>query len=575
MKSKRNSFMRFLIGMAVMILVVIGSMRYASVSYAQESSDKVDTVITSDRIITDTDRAEADEDMLYYMQSLEVKYDLNQKQWDHLHQVFDAAVYYIANTDMTVGELWSYVASVKSSMESTAQGSITKPTTEYLQVADNWTTPEVSYGKDVAIVLPVMNLGTEELKDLIVEPIASNEVSKWPFEPGQSSFVQTEPFIPGNKTKDAAMLNRREFTFYFTAREDVMTGYYPLQFQISYTKAGIRCEEPEILTVYVKTNGKPESGTIGGNGAEASGAKPRIIVTGFETEPAQVYAGDTFILTIHVKNTSKSQSVTNVLFDVQAAAEGKDSDSTYAAFLPTSGSSSIYMDGIGVNTSADIVIEMTAKADLSQKPYVLNLNMKYDAGRMFDLSDTASVSVPIYQESRFDISKPEVMPADITVGSQSNVMFSIYNTGKTSLYNVQVKFLADSIEETQAFVGNLQSGATGSVDVMLTGLQATMDDGTVKVLISYENEAGEVSEREETITLFVSEPYYEETDPWMEEMPVEEEKNNLMVPIVVSILLLLGIGAAVLIIKKRKQKQLIKEQEALDEISGSSMDEQQ
>ena len=42
------------------------------------------------------------------------------------------------------------------------------------------------------------------------------------------------------------------------------------------------------------------------------------------------------------------------------------------------------------------------------------------------------------------------LPTDITVGSQSNVMFSIYNTGKTTLYNVQVKMYADSVEETPA-----------------------------------------------------------------------------------------------------------------------------
>ena len=37
------------------------------------------------------------------------------------------------------------------------------------------------------------------------------------------------------------------------------------------------------------------------------------------------------------------------------------------------------------------------------------------------------------------------------------------------------------------FVGNLQSGATGNVDVMLTGIAPTMDDGTVIMEISYED----------------------------------------------------------------------------------------
>ena len=521
---------------------------------------------TSDYVITDDDRAAADEDMLYYMQSLEVRYHLDAKVMEQLHKVFDSAVYYIANTEMSVTEMWAYVAQTKSLMESAAVSTVSMSTSEFLQVADNWATPTVSYGQQVSIVLPIVNFGTEELNDLIVEPQTSTLVTEWPFEPDMTNYLQTEPFIPGNKTKENAMANRREFTFLFTVRSDVMSGYYPLKFNISYTKAGIRCEEPAELTVYVKTVGRPGSGTIGGSGQEASGSKPRIVVTGFETNPAQVFAGDTFTLTIHVQNTAKDMAVTNVLFDMQAATEGNDTTNTYSAFLPTSGASSVYMDSIGANTSADIVIEMTAKADLAQKPYVLDVNMKYDAGMMFDLTDTASVSIPILQESRFDTSIPEVVPSDITVGSQSNVMFSIYNTGKTTLYNVQVKFAADSIDEASAFVGNLQSGATGNVDVMLTGIAATMDDGTINAEISYEDDAGNVSIVEKPITLYVTEEFYGGDvmfdDMMYDDMMMGDDmmgeqsgpKKGLIIGIIIGVVVLAGVGLAVFLVIRKKKK---------------------
>lgn len=524
------------------------------------------TTNPGDRIINDMDRFNADEDLLNFMKSLEIKYRLDEKVMENVHKVFDSAVYYIANTDMTVSELATYVSATKSSMEAAATANVSATTSEFLRVGDNWATPTVSYGQSVSIVLPVINFGTEELKDLIIEPQTSTIVSEWPFKPDQTSYFQTEPFLPGNQTYDAAMANRREFTFLFTARDDVMSGYYPLKFNVWYTKSGIRCETPAELTVYVRTLGKPGSGYIGGTGDETSNAKPRIVVTGFETNPAQVFAGDTFTLTIHVKNTSKDTAVTNVLFDMQAAVEGADTTNTYAAFLPTSGSSSVYMDQIASNTAADIVIEMTAKADLAQKPYVLDVNMKYDAGAMFDLTDTASVSIPINQESRFDISTPEVIPGDITVGSQSNVMFSIYNTGKTTLYNVQVKFVADSIEETSAFIGNLTSGATGNVDVMVTGMSATMDDGTVNVDISYEDDAGNVTVDTRTITLYVSEAFYDDfmmgDEFMMEDMEGEQtgSRKGLVITIIV-IAVILGAGAGLIIFfylrKKKKAAQLL------------------
>lgn len=549
----------------------------------EENKDSVSTNTisrTSDSVITDHDRAEADEDMLYYMQSLEVRYRLDAKMMENLHKVFDSAVYYIANTEMSVTELWAYVASTKSTMESTAVAAVSLTTSEFLQVGDNWKTPTVSYGQKVSIVLPVINFGTEELNDLIIEPQTSTVVTEWPFEPDMTSYIQTEPYIPGNKTKEAAMQNRREFTFHFTARSDVMTGYYPLKFKVSYTKSGIRCEEPAELTVYVKTIGKPGSGVIGGSGQEATGAKPRIVVTGFETSPAEVYAGDTFTLTIHVKNTAKDLPVTNVLFDMQAATEGEDKTNTYSAFLPTSGASSVYMDKIGADTAADIVIEMTAKADLAQKPYVLDVNMKYDSGVMFDLTDKASVSIPILQESRFDTSIPEVVPADIMVGSQSNVMFSIYNTGKTTLYNVQVKFRADSIDEASAFVGNLQSGATGNVDVMLTGIAATMDDGTIIMDISYEDEAGNVTSVEKPITLLVTEMVFDDMgmgddmmgDGMMGDGMTGEEQNGpgkgLIIGIILGVIALAAIGGAVFlqIRKKKKAAKLLADE--LTELEG-------
>ena len=396
----RKSLNRLLLGAAVVAAAVLvipsmpqeaGVMPYVEASpesISDNSVDKTPTINrTSDRVINNDDRADADEDMLYYMQSLEVRYHLDAKVMEKLHKVFDSAVYYIANTEMTVTELWAFVNSTKSNMESAAVATVTATTSEFLQVGDNWETPTVSAGQKVSIVLPVINFGTEELNDLIIEPKTSTVVSEWPFEPDMTNYLQTEPFIPGNKTKEAAMANRREFTFTFTVRSDVMTGYYPLKFNVSYTKAGIRSEEPAELTVYVKTVGKPGSGFIGGSGQETTGAKPRIVVTGFETNPAKVFAGDTFTLTIHVKNTAKDLSVSNVLFDMQAAAEGEDKTNTYSAFLPTSGASSIYMDSIAADTAADIVIEMTAKADLAQKPYVLDVNMKYDAGVMFDLED--------------------------------------------------------------------------------------------------------------------------------------------------------------------------------------------
>lgn len=65
----------------------------------------------------------------------------------------------------------------------------------------------------------------------------------------------------------------------------------------------------------------------------------------------------------------------------------------------------------------------------------------------------------------------------------------------------------------------------GNVDCMVTGAAPTADDGKVKVIISYEDENGEVSEVEKELTLYVSEPAPDMDDmdtSGFDEMPHED-----------------------------------------------------
>ena len=98
---------------------------------------------TSDNVITDDDRADADEDMLYFMNSLKTKYRLDEKMAENVQKAFDSAVYYIANTEMSLTEMWAYVSQAKSAMEAAAVANVSQTTSEFLQVGDNWETPSV------------------------------------------------------------------------------------------------------------------------------------------------------------------------------------------------------------------------------------------------------------------------------------------------------------------------------------------------------------------------------------------------------------------------------------------------
>ena len=469
---------------------------------------------------------------------------------EQLKSTLNNAKAYIGGVDMTVEEISAYVATIKSQMDAII-ASQPASTSEFLVVGDLYETPTVQYGQNVLIILPIYNMDETWIDDLTVTAVTSTDVNEWPFEIEKTGYVERVTEIPGSTTKDEAIANRREVHFNLKAREDVLTGYYKLNFNVMYRRNG--AIENTTLSTYVKTIGAPGSGEVGAN-AGGKTSTPRIIVTGFETNPAEVYAGDTFTLTVHVQNTSKRTTVSNIEFDMQAAQEGDSQQTTYAAFLPTSGSNTIFVDSIAPGGTTDIEIELTARADLMQKPYVLDVNMKYEDAQFNPFESTASVSIPIKQESKFDVSTPEVMPADINVGDQSNVMFSIYNTGKTTLYNVQVKYKSDSVTGGECFVGKIEAGGTGNVDSMITGQAATMDDGTVKVLISYEDESGNVSVREEVITLYVMEPVFEEMPMDMELMEEESKGPGAGLIIFFLILVVMAVVAVIVIMKMKKKK---------------------
>ena len=191
-------------------------------------------------------------------------------------------------------------------------------------------------------------------------------------------------------------------------------------------------------------------------------------------------------------------------------------------------------------------------------------SMEYEDDKANPFTETASVSVPIKQEAKVDISTIQLMPDNIEIGNEANVMFSIYNVGKTRLYNVNVKFVADSVSGGDTFIGNLDSGATGNVDAYLTGQSATMDDGTVKIVISYEDEEGREATIEKTMTIFVNEPFYPEMydDPMMMEGVYEEEKSFPWWGFaLIGVAVAGGATAAGLVIRKKKLAKKVAQEE--------------
>ena len=203
----------------------------------------------------------------------------------------------------------------------------------------------------------------------------------------------------------------------------------------------------------------------------------------------------------------------------------------------------------------------------------MTIKEKYDSPEFKNAEESVAIDIPIKQIARLNTGTIEVMPESITVGSETNVMFPINNTGKVILYNVMITFESDSIKKTESYVGNIKPGETGNVDTMLSGTAPTADDGKVTSKITYEDENGEVQpEVVKDLSLYVTEA--EEMN--MGDMPAGNmddmmmEEPSFFQKYKVVILSAAGaavVSAAVAFFVIRKKKKAAQEEGIDDEIS--------
>ena len=465
-------------------------------------------------------------------------------------------------------------------------------------------------GETKTLTLQITNNSGQELKNVEVAPDMSKEkADAWPFVKDWKQYSEKIDSVADGESKSV--------TFDFTRREGAKKNDYTIPFSVYVQGSGDAIVTDPIF-VYAKNetvtpdptpgdnsqnqgdagNGSAaESGSdsadmnvtaddgavaysgggSGSGGSSSDGSVPRVIVTGFDTNPAEVHAGSDFTLTIHLKNTSKKTKVQNMLFELEAPTEGTDEQTSAPAFLPTSGSNSIYLDGIKADGTADISITLNAKADLLQKPYSINLSMKYEDSQATQIDSSSSLSIPVKQDARFEFSEFEISPQTIEVGGEANVMCSLYNLGRIKLYNAKARFEGNGIKKQEIFIGNVEAGATGSIDAMLKGEKVTNGNSKITMALSYEDESGNISETTKDFELEVTEAV-DDSDMYMNtDGDVDAGSGGFpVVPVVVVIAIIAGAVAAVVFVKKKKKKQMLnEEEELLDELDRSSEDERE
>lgn len=415
-------------------------------------------------------------------------------------------------------------------------------------LGENQPTPSANYSEVMNFDVNVRNTGYKTAYDVRVDMELSEDITKFPFEINDGNYDRQM----GNMNPDQTVA----IPFSMAVREKAKSGYYPIKFKIRYREnENGNFAAPVEDTFYVRVYGKDEDDSLDSEAGENERTKARIIVDSFETDPAEIYAGQDFTLKVRMKNASNSIVASNILFTFES-----ETVSDSPVFTTVNGSNSVVVNSLAPGASDTLTIKFSSSPTAEQRSYTITINEQYDSPEFKNAKEAVKIAVGLKQEARLNTGTIEVMPDAISVGEESNVMFSINNTGKVMLYNVNAVFEADSIQKNEAYVGNIEPGKSGNVDTMINGIAPTADDGKVKLSITYEDENGKVSTVEKEIQLMVNEDQSMDEsnvdDTWSSddiqpEPSTTDKLKHLAIPVgIVGVVL----AAVILVVIRRKKK---------------------
>lgn len=432
-------------------------------------------------------------------------------------------------------------------------------------IGDNQQTPYAGYNQIMDFGVNLTNTGLKKVYDVRVDMQLDADITKFPFDINEGNY--------NRKMGDMESGQMVTVPYSMMVREDVKSGFFPIHYLVTYREEeGGEFSEPVDKVFYVRVKGKDDD-ELSADAGEQDRTKSRIIVDSFETIPAEIYAGQPFELRVRMKNASSDVAASNIMFTF-ASEEVENTP----IFTSESGSTSVVVNNMAPGATADLSMVFKAAPTAEQKSYRMTIQEQYDSPEFKNAKEEVKIALPVKQEPRLNTSTIDVMPDAIEVGSETNVMFGINNTGKVILYNVMARFEADSIQPSDAYVGNIKPGETGNVDTMLTAIAPTTDDGKVKIIISYEDENGVVSETEKEMLLNVSEAFSDDGMDGMDGMDNGMDADadaaqaggaGRIAPMLV-IAALVGAGVGVVVWKRKKKK--IAEEKALEDELEEELD---
>ena len=394
-------------------------------------------------------------------------------------------------------------------------------------------------GEKSLITIYVTNTGNSVMES----PVISFTPSEGLFLPGTASALQMED-IRGGKT-EAVQIEVQ-------ALNDVsaINQYLDLELRFQYYNyvSTVEGSSTGRVTVPVKikkeTEPEPEENPI-------DSPVPNLIITSFHYGGNSVAAGSEFGLQFQFVNTSSSLPVENVVVTL----EGGDGFTIHGA------SNTVYFEKIKAGGSQSVSVPMKVMPDVKNGAKPVSISFKYeyvDNNKRIPVSSDMTITVPVYQPDRFEISYPE-LPVMVYTGDEISVMLNYVNKSKTDILNVEARLEGEVETYTPVQnLGNMEPGKSGTIAFAVTAWEP--GDAEFTISVAYEDGNGQTQTREFPLTLTVEEMVME--DPGMyEPMPEPEPEPQTNWKLIGALAAAAVLVLVVLIRKKKKAAALKKETE--------------
>lgn len=284
-----------------------------------------------------------------------------------------------------------------------------------------------------------------------------------------------------------------------------------------------------------------------GQNEDIASPTPIVILSKYNYGGSSVAAGSGTNLSFSFTNTSKKLAIENVMVTVTGGSDLMLNGST----------NTFYFDSVAAGGSKSVTVPMKAAQLISASAQNVQIAVTYeyvDQNARKSGSATLSLSVPLYQPDRFELSEPKTSYTGY-VGEETSLTIDYVNKGKSAISNVDVTISGDIDSPTPyQRVGTIDGGKNGTIAFAVT--PQLEGENQVKIVITYEDSNGNTKERvfEATVEAMA----YEPADPGMDDPGMIDPEPASTFPwkyVIIAVVAALIVLLIVLRIRKKKAKQ--------------------